>query len=130
MAHLLTRNAFFDFSVEYANTHPIDSREWSPPAKITEEFGDWLLETELIEPAEWEEMTGDSDIVDAIYLRLHAELISATFGIEERYEILAGGDSQIQRALELFGDAGSLLARRQALEPGSGTLPVGGAGGS
>jgi carboxyl-terminal processing protease len=122
IAHLLTRNAFFDFAVEYANRNPIESRDWEPPTDISDRFGEWLLEEDLIQLSEWEEIQIDPAIVQDIHLRIHAELISATFGVESRYEILATGDSQIQRALELFEDAGSLLARRQALEPGTGTL--------
>ncbi|MEJ2085116.1 MAG: S41 family peptidase, partial [Acidobacteriota bacterium] len=125
IAHLMTRNAFFDFAVQYANQNPIDSRDWHPPADISEEFGSWLLEQELIEGPKWEEIRADTSLMEDIQLRLRAELISAKFGIESRYEILASGDSQIQRALELFDDAGSLLARRQALEPGSGNLSSG-----
>ena len=128
IAHLLTRNAFFDFAVKYANQNPIQTPDWKPPTEITDQFGEWLLEEELIEAGEWEEMLTDSTLKEDLYLRLHAELISATYGIESRYEILATGDSQILRALELFDDAGSLLARRQALEPSSGSLPSGAGG--
>ena len=123
IAPLLSRNTFFDFSVEFANLHSIDSREWIPPADIANQFGDWILSNDLIEADKWQEIQEDESLIEDIDLRLHAELISAAFGIEARYEILAEGDSQIQRALELFGDAGSLLARRQALEPPSSSLP-------
>ncbi len=123
IAHLLSRNAFFDFAVEYANRNPIESRDWEPPTDISDRFGQWLVEEDLMESPEWEEIQSDPSVAEDIHLRLHAELISATFGVESRYEILATGDSQIQRALELFDDAGSLLARRHALEPGAGMLP-------
>lgn len=57
----------------------------------------------------------DGELSSEMQSYLHAEVFNAAFGIEARYEILARGDVQIQRAMEAFDDASELLARRLAL---------------
>ena len=117
LQHLLSRNAFFDFSVGYANRHPIDSRDWQPTPAVLESFKHWLIEEKIVEADEWDENVADPEELEAVQRYLHAELFNAEFGIEARYEILANGDTQIRKALSLFDDASDLLARRQALKP-------------
>ena len=115
LQHLLSRNAFFDFAVSYANQNPIETRNWQPTPEVFESFRQWLIEEEIVEPGEWTDNVADPDDLEAVQRYLHAELFNAEFGIEARYEILAGGDTQIRKAISLFGDASDLLAKRQAL---------------
>ncbi|MGB5161933.1 MAG: S41 family peptidase [Thermoanaerobaculia bacterium] len=112
---LLSRNAFFDFAVSYANRHPIESREWQIPDPVLDEFYSWAVDEELITREELTEETADAAVVEEVRRNLRGELLNSAFGIEARYEILAEGDPQILEALSLFEDAKSLLARRQLL---------------
>ena len=112
---LLSRNAFFDFAVSYANRHPIDSREWLVSDQVLEEFYDWVVEEELISREELTEETVDASVSEEVRRNLRGELLNSAFGIEARYEVIAEGDPQILEALTLFEDAKSLLARRQLL---------------
>ena len=115
LQHLLSRNAFFDFAVSYANQHPIESREWQVSDQILEEFYDWAVEEELITRQELIEETADAAVAEEVRRNLRGELLNSAFGIEARYEVIAEGDPQILEALTLFDDAKSLLARRQLL---------------
>jgi carboxyl-terminal processing protease len=112
---LLSRNAFFDFAVSYANRHPIESREWQVSDPVLEEFYDWVVEEELITREELTEETSDAAVAEEVRRNLRGELLNSAFGIEARYEVIAEGDPQILEALTLFEDAKSLLARRQLL---------------
>ena len=117
---LLSRNAFFDFAVNYANRHPIASREWLVPDPVLEEFYDWVVEEELISRDELTEKLIEPGVVEEVRRNLRGELLNSAFGIEARYEVLAAGDPQILEALKLFEDARNLLARRQLLLDESG----------
>jgi carboxyl-terminal processing protease len=112
---LLSRNAFFDFAVSYANRHPIESRDWQVPDPVLEEFYRWVVEEELITSEELTEQTADAAVAEEVRRNLRGELLNSAFGIEARYEVIAEGDPQILEALTLFDDAKSLLARRQLL---------------
>jgi carboxyl-terminal processing protease len=119
LQRLLTRNTFFDFAVSYANRNSIDSRDWQPTEEILVQYGDWLEEKEVVAAAEWDEAMADPSMAGDVQRYLHAEVFNAAFGIEARYEIIATGDTQIQRALSVFNEARELLARRQALQAAS-----------
>ena len=113
---VLSRNSFFDFAVEYSSRNPVDSRDWQPPAGLVAEFGTWLLENDKVEAKELESAFEDEENLAVIQRYLHGEIFNSAFGIEARFEVLAQGDRQIQTALDLFGDASDLLARRRNLD--------------
>jgi len=113
---LLAKNAFFDFAVSFVNTHPIADRSWQLTPAIEKDFRSWLVEQGVLTSEELEEALAQPGLTEQLPQYLHAEIFNAAFGIEARYEILANADTQIQRALQAFGEAGELLARRQALE--------------
>ena len=104
---LLSRNAFFDFAVSYANRHPIESREWQVSDRVLEEFYDWVVEEELITREELTEETSDAAVAEEVRRNLRGELLNSAFGSEARYEVIAEGDPQILEALTLFEAARS-----------------------
>ena len=112
---LLSRNAFFNFSVRYTSEHEELEREWSPSDRDLADFRDWLVGEELSEAAEIDEAMAEPATRDFLARTLRAEIFNSKFGLDERYRVLAEGDSQIRRALELFPDARALLAERSAL---------------
>ena len=120
---LLSRNAFFDFAVETAPNLEIENRHWQPPADLLDRFETWLTENDLTSDEPIDSGLADPEARETALRYVVAELLNATLGIEARYQILAAGDQQIKRALELFDQATELLARRQSLEeePDNGT---------
>ena len=118
LQYLLSRSAFFDFANTYTSDHPIESPRWTPPQELMAEFRDWLLEHELAEEDEVEALE-EPENSETAERYLHAEIFNSAFGIEARYQILAAGDRQVQRALEAFDDAVELLARRNELDDGA-----------
>ena len=111
---LVSRSAFFDYAVEYTRRTTVADRDWAPSEEVFEGFLSWAVAEELATREEIDE--GLADPLDRERARrlLRAEVINSVFGLEARYEVLAGGDNQIRKALELFDQAGELLARRKA----------------
>ncbi len=116
LQYLLSRNAFFDFAVEISADERIANRDWQPPPTLLDEFGEWLLDKQVAKSEEIAKGLAEADAREDALRYLLAEVLNASFGIEARYQVLARGDRQIQRALELFDDASQLLARRKSLE--------------
>lgn len=113
---LLSRNAFFDFAVEATADREIESRDWQPPADLLERFEDWVLDKELATAEEFEEGLAEDNARETSLRYVVAEILNSAFGLEARYQVLAQGDQQIARSLELFPDAEELLAERKSLE--------------
>jgi carboxyl-terminal processing protease len=112
---LAARNAFFDYAVEYTSRNTVAGRDWQPSEEVIEGFLDWIEAQGLAEREEIEEGLSDPQDRERAMRLFYAEVVNSVFGLEARYEVLAGGDNQIRKALTLFDQAGELLARRKAL---------------
>ncbi|MDX1503425.1 MAG: S41 family peptidase [Thermoanaerobaculia bacterium] len=116
LQYLLSRSAFFDYAVLFTSENQVEGREWWPDDETLAGFSKWLVEGELSSPEEIEEALADPEVRAAVARQLRAEVFNAAFDFQARHQVLADGDPQIQRALELFGEASALLSRRQGLE--------------
>ena len=111
---LLARAAFFNFGVDYASRHPELDRSWRPEPALLDEFARWVAERD-IDDAEGVAKGLAEEADRALALRqIRAEALASRFGVEASHQVLAEGDAQIQRALELFPRAAELLAQRRA----------------
>ncbi len=113
--YLLSRNSFFDFAVAESAGHPVEDRDWQPDERLLARFSEWLSERDLATREEVDLALAEPEVRAAISRYLRAEFFNSAFGIEARYQALAAGDGQIQRALESFDEASELLARRRGL---------------
>ena len=116
---LVARSAFFDYAVEFTSRTPVADRDWEPSEEDFTRFLDWLLEQELADREEIDEGLAEPQDRERARRLLHAEVVNSVFGLEARYQVLAAGDNQIRKAVELFDEAGQLLARRKAMRPAS-----------
>jgi carboxyl-terminal processing protease len=116
LQYLLSRNAFFDFSVEYVQTHRIENRDWIPSAEILDEFAQWFAGRDDSDESEIARALAEDETRQSVLRYLRAEIFNSVFGLEARYEVLAQSDEQISKALEVLREASELLARRQGLE--------------
>jgi carboxyl-terminal processing protease len=114
--YLLSRSAFFDFSVEYVQSHQIESRDWTPSAEILDDFAEWFSAHDDSNEREISEALEEPEIQEMVLQYLRAEIFNSVFGLEARYEVLAQSDVQILKALEVLQEASELLVRRQSLE--------------
>ena len=124
LQYLLGRGTFFDFGVDYSRSHEIENREWTPPADLIAEFRQWLVAEDHATEEEIGEAFDNADTREIVERRLHAEIFNSVFGNEARYQILANGDPQIRKAVEVLGQAQELRARRRELEENPGIAPI------
>jgi carboxyl-terminal processing protease len=115
---LIRENLIFNFSVLYTKAHPDLQRGLQMDDSILEDFRAFLSEKEF----EFEsESFGEHQ--DAIRLRLRSQIARVKWDQVEESRILAEADPQMNRALELFGEAAELSRRGEAGEPGKEKRP-------
>ena len=114
--YLMSRNAFFNYSVLYSNTHGKPERDWEPPSDLLDQFKEWAVAETIATATELDEGLADEVSRNYALLRIKAEIFNAAYGLEARFKALAGTDEQIREALAQFDAATALLAARQSLD--------------
>jgi len=114
---LISRNAHFDFAVDYTRRHEVDDPEWRPGPEVLEEFKAWLIDEGISTEDEVAEGFENQETRDDALLRIRSEVFNAKWGQDASHRVRAEGDNQIQRALELFDRANELLVQRRSVEP-------------
>lgn len=110
---LLSRNAFFEFGVDYTRRHPVEDPSWQPGEEVIREFRQWLLDEEILDDEErFDEAVDNPGTRDYIRLQIHAEVLNSAFGQEASHRVRARGDKQVQAALEQLERARELLEKR------------------
>jgi carboxyl-terminal processing protease len=103
---LVRENLLFDFSVRYANEHEDLERGFEVDEAILKSFRDFLTARDFeYEAEEFEEAA------EAFSVRINAQIGRLRWGAEEESRILAESDPQVQKALEVFGEAADLHSR-------------------
>ncbi|MCB1034478.1 MAG: S41 family peptidase [Acidobacteria bacterium] len=113
---LHTRNAFFDFAVEYERKHPPKDEGWKPGKAVLDEFTQWLGREDLGEVDEMKTSLADEETASYALRQIRAEVFNAAFGQEAWHRVLASGDPQIEAGLGLFDRAAELLTNRNRIE--------------
>ncbi len=113
---LISRNAHFDFAVDYVRRHKVTSQDWHPDDAVLQEFKDWLVSEKISTAKEIEEGFAEKGTTDDVLMRIRSEVFNAIWGQDASHRVRAEKDVQIQRAIELFSRAGKLLAQRDALK--------------
>jgi carboxyl-terminal processing protease len=129
---LISRNAHFDFAVDYVRRHQVKaaelSPEWRPDGTVLDEFRAWIAAEGMSPPEEVTEgLAADAAGADAL-MRIRSEVFNALWGQDASHRVRAEGDAQIQRGLELFDRARDLRARRNGLDEADGDQVAGTAG--
>jgi len=122
---LISRNAHFDFAVDYVRRHKVTSQSWHPDEAVLQEFKDWLVSEKISTPKEIEEGFAEKGTTDDVLMRIRSEVFNAIWGQDASHRVRAEKDVQIQRALQLFNRAGKLLAERDALKSTEGERMAG-----
>jgi carboxyl-terminal processing protease len=114
---LISRNAHFDFAVDYTRRHEVSSTDWMPGPEVLEEFERWLVDEEISTADEVAEGFEDPETREDALRRIRAQAFNAKWGQDASHRVRAEGDNQIQRALELFDRAERLLVQRKSAQP-------------
>ncbi len=114
---LYARNAFFDFAVDYQSKAEVNETSWQPPAELTDEFRQWLLDHEIAKPEKLDEFFADAELRQFAKRQIHGDIFNSAFGLEASHLVTARGDVQIQAAFEHFEEAAKLLDQRLNMDP-------------
>lgn len=118
LQYLYSRNAFFDFAVEWSSSRKIDDPAWTPPPELLEDFQAWLVTEELIAEKDLAEKFADEQTQAVAQRQIHSDIMNSSAGTEVAHRVQAKGDPQIQEALSLFPRAAEILASRRSLGAG------------
>lgn len=114
---LLSRNAYLNFALDYAKRNKITPDWKADQAKIVDEFRQWLVKEKFATAEQVAEGLAQQAARDGSMLQIRAELLNLAAGQEARHRTLSEGDQQLQQALNLFGQAATMLAQRRELGP-------------
>ncbi|MCU1347270.1 MAG: carboxyl-terminal protease [Acidobacteria bacterium] len=105
---LEVRSAIFNYAVEYAAAHPDLNKDVAVTPQMLEEFGRYAADKEIATVAEVRAALLKP--ADKVYLEraLKAEIIAAKYGYDASYPYRLQGDTQVEKALELFPEAQKL----------------------
>ena len=107
---LVRESLLFDFSVNYTHEHEDLERGFAVDEAMLEGFRDFLVAREFeYDAGEFEEAT------EFFSVRIKAQIGRLRWGAEEESRILAASDPQVQKALEVFGEAADLHSRVRRL---------------
>jgi carboxyl-terminal processing protease len=113
------RSAFFRYGIEVHDKLEAKggvSDRWKPTADVAEGFKAWLLKEEIAKPEDVEEAMAIPETRDYALRQIRAEVFNAAFGQNAWHRVIAEGDTQVQKALDLFDRSAELLASRQELQ--------------
>ncbi|MCU1246794.1 MAG: carboxyl-terminal protease [Acidobacteria bacterium] len=117
---LEVRSAIFNYAVEYAAAHPELTKDLVVSPAMIEEFARAAADKEIAPIADIREALTKPDDRRFIERSLKAEIVAAKFGYDASYPFRLQGDTQIDKALEVFPDA-QKLATTAADVRGKGT---------
>lgn len=103
LAARTTRDAFFDFAVDYTNSHPGLTADFQADKAVLEQFRDYLKTTKKLEftPAEF-------DSSESIFVReIEREVIGKLLGMRGDYQARMRSDEHVLKAVELLKSARS-----------------------
>ncbi|MEM8997907.1 MAG: S41 family peptidase, partial [Acidobacteriota bacterium] len=115
LTSLFANNAFFQFAVDYHSQNPVSEESWQPEEDLLDRFVTWAEAEEISKAEDVREMLEDPAARDYVLRQIHADVFNSAFGTEASHKILARGDEQIQKALDLFTEAKALLDERHRL---------------
>src|SRR5437764_8590292 len=105
---LEVRSAIFNYGVEYAAKHPELTKELTITPQLIEEFSRSAADKEIASLADIRDALQKPNDRRYIERALKAEIIAAKFGFDASYPYRLQGDTQVEKALDVFPDAQKL----------------------
>ncbi len=102
------RSALFNYGLDFATKHPDLKETFEITPQILEDFAHYAADKDVAPLEDIHNALGKPDDHKYIERSLKAEIIAAKFGYEESYPFRLQGDTQVEKALELFPDAQKL----------------------
>lgn len=105
---LEVRSAIFNYAVDYAAKHPELTKSLAITPAILDEFTRFAAEKEIASLDDIRQALQKPDDRKYIDRALKAEIIAAKYGFDASYPYRLEGDTQVEKALELFPEAQKL----------------------
>jgi carboxyl-terminal processing protease len=121
---LEVRSALFNYGVDYAAKHPDLTKEVTITPAVIEDFTRYAAEKDLAPIADIREALQKPNDRRYIERVLKAEIVAAKFGYDASYPFRLQGDTQIEKALEVFPQAQQLASKAAALHPAANSNPA------
>ncbi|MBK5258634.1 MAG: S41 family peptidase [Thermoanaerobaculia bacterium] len=107
---LEVRSAIFNYAVEYAAKHPNLTKDVAVSTAILEEFMQYAASNDIAPIEEIRQAMAKADDRTYVERALKAEIVAAKYGFDASYPYRLQGDTQVEKALELFPEAQKLAA--------------------
>ncbi|HSP13533.1 MAG TPA: S41 family peptidase [Thermoanaerobaculia bacterium] len=107
---LEVRSAIFNYAVDYAAKHPDLTKELQITPVMVEEFARFASGQDIAGIDDIHNTLQKADDRKYIERALKAEIIAAKFGLDASYPYRIQGDTQVEKALEVFPEAQKLAA--------------------
>ena len=104
------RSAIFNYAVEYAAKHPDLTKDLIITPAILEEFSRFAADKDIAPIGDIRAALQSSDDRRYIERSLKAEIVAAKYGFDASYPYRLQGDTQVEKALEVFPEAQKLAA--------------------
>ena len=118
---LEVRSAIFNFGVEYAAKHPDLTKDVAITPNVIEDFVRFASDKGIAAVADIREALQKPNDRRYIERALKAEIIAAKYGFDASYPFRLEGDTQIEKALDMFPEAQKLAVK--AAEMRGRTMP-------
>src|SRR5881275_1488546 len=123
---LEVRSAIFNYGVEYAAKHPDVTADVTITQATIDDFANFAASKDIAPIADIKDALQKPNDRRYIERALKAEIIAAKFGFDASYPFRLQGDTQVEKALEVFPEAQKLAA--QAVEHAHGAAGANNAG--
>src|SRR5207253_2001896 len=107
---LEVRSAIFNYAVEYAAKHPDLNKDLVITPQIVDDFAAFAATKDIAPASDIKETLAKPEDRHYIERQLKAEIIAAKYGFDASYPYRLEGDTQVEKALELFPEAQKLSA--------------------
>ena len=110
LSQFLARNLFFNFAVDYLSKHPNVKADIAVTPELRRELFRFAEASRFSSAEELERQWNEDPNRSLVDLATKVEIVNARFGLEAGRKVQAEGDTQIQKAMGMFGEAARIAA--------------------
>ena len=117
LSQFLARNLFFNFAVDYLSKHPNVKQDLVVTPELRQEFFKFSETSKFSSAEELSRQWNEDPNRNLVDLAMKVEMVNAKFGLEAGRKVQTEGDTQIQKAMGMFGEAARIAALPKKNQP-------------
>jgi carboxyl-terminal processing protease len=110
LAQLLARGLTFSFAVDWTTSHPDVTQAFEVTPAVREAFFQFCEASKFSTAEELQRQWNEDPNKSLVDLAVRVDMVNVKYGLEAGWKARAAGDTQIQQALGLFGEAARVAA--------------------